>query len=633
MLQVIRERAQGLFVWIIVGLIVVSFALWGVGEYFREEPPIFVAKVNDEPITQMEYQRALQQERDRLQQMLRGADLTQFEEQLKRQALERLIDRKLIVQAAREAGLTVSDRQLIAVLQGFDAFKDENGRFSQQVYEQRIRQIGLSTTVFEEQLRTDLLAEQLVNGVTHTAFATRHDVESVFKLQDQKRDVGVAVFPLRSVEGQIQVSNEEIEAYYREHQDAFQEPERVKLAYLVLSMDDLMDRVGVSDEEIRDYYEGHKDLYAVPEERRVAHILISVPEDGNDADAKVKAERIYQELKQGADFTELAKKYSDDPGSADQGGDLGYIEKGMLDPQFDEVAFALPEREISEPVRTEFGFHIIKVLEVKPGEVKSLDEVRDEIARELRREKAEKLYLDELERLANQTFEHPDSLEPAAEALGLQVRESDWVTRQGGKGLFADPKVLEAAFSEDVLERGYNSAPVELGKDRAVVLRLKERRPARTKPLEAVKTEIVQSLNQEKAAELLAKKGEEFMARVRASEAPAQAAQALGGEWKRVADLRRDTGAELPGEAMQVAFRLPRPEGAAPRMDGTRLRDGGYAVVAVFAVRDGDPSGMDAQTRQGYAQVLRQTFGGDEFNALLNALKAQAEIERYQDRL
>ncbi len=633
MLQVIRERAQGLLVWIIVGLIVISFALWGIGEYFREEPPIYVAKVNDEPITQMEYQRALEQERDRLQQMLRGADLTQFEDQLKRQALERLIDRKLIVQAAREAGFTVSDRQLIAVLQGIDAFKDENGQFSEQVYEQRIRQIGLSTTAFEDQLRTDLLAEQLVNGITLTAFATPRDIDEVFRLQDQHRDVGVALFPLASVEDQIQVSDEEIEAYYQEHQDAFQEPERLKLTYLVLAVDDLMDRVSVSDEEIRRYYEEHKDLYTVPEERRVAHILISVPEDGDDAEAKAKAEKIYQELKQGADFAELAKKYSDDPGSADQGGDLGYIEKGMLDPQFDEVAFALPEGEISEPVKTEFGYHIIKVLDVKPGQVKPLDEVRDEIARELKREKAEKLYLDELERLANQTFEHPDSLEPAAEALGLKVQESDWVTRQGGKGLFADPKVLEAAFSEDVLERGYNSAPVELGKDRAVVLRLKERQPARTKPLEAVKGEIVQRLKQEKAAELLAKKGEDFMARVREGEDPAKAAHALGAQWKRVPDLGRAGSVELPDEAVRTAFRLPRPEEGKPRMDGVRLRDGGYAVVAVFAVRDGDPSKMDEQTRTRYAQALRQTFGGDEFNALLNALKAKAEIERYQDRL
>jgi len=632
MLQVIRERAQGLLVWIIVGLIVVSFALWGIGEYFREEPPIYVAKVNDEPITQMEYQRALEQERDRLQQMLRGADLSQFEEQLKRQALERLIDRKLIVQAAREAGFTVSDRQLIAVLQGIDAFKDEEGRFSQQVYEQRIRQIGLSTSAFEEQLRTDLLAEQLVNGVTGTAFATSRDIETVFRLQDQRRDVGVAIFPLASVASEIQVSEEEIETYYQAHQDDFQEPERLKLAYLSLSVDGLMDRVSVSDEEIRRYYEEHKDLYSTPEERRVAHILISSSEEGEEA-AEAKAEKVYQELQQGGDFAALAKRYSDDPGSADQGGDLGYIEKGMLDPQFDEVAFSLPEGEVSEPVRTEFGYHIIKVLEVKPAKVKPLSEVRDEIARELKREKAEKLYLDELERLANQTFEHPDSLEPAAEALGLEIRESDWVTRQGGQGPFADPKVLEAAFSEDVLERGYNSAPVELGKDRAVVLRLKERRPARVRPLEAVKAEIVQRLKREKAAASLAEKGTAFMERIRSGEDPAQAARALGGEWRRSQDLGRDGSTDLPDEAVRAAFRLPRPAEGEPSMEGVRLRDGGYAVVAVFAVRDGDPSQMDEQTRARYAQALRQAFGGDEFNALLNALKAQAEIERYQDRL
>ncbi len=632
MLQVIRERAQGLIVWIIVGFIIVTFALWGVGEYFREDPPIYVAKVNDEPILQIEYQRVLQQERDRLQQMFQGVELGQFEEQLKKQALERLIDRKLIVQAAREAGLTVSDAQLAAVLRGIEAFHDENGQFSPTLYEQRLRAFGYSTTAFEDQLRADLLAEQLVDGITVTAFATARDVAQAFQLQEQRRDVGFVLFPPGLVQDQVELSEEEIEAYYQQHQSRYQVPEQVKAVYLRLRLEDLLDRVEVSEEEVRRYYERHPELYTVPEQRRIAHILVAVPEEGDEAEARAKAEELYRRLQEGADFAELAKSSSDDPGSAPQGGDLGFLEKGLMDPEFDEVAFTLPPGQVSEPVRTAFGYHLIKVLEVKSGETKPFEAVRGEIERELRREKAEKLFLDEQERLANQAFEYPDSLEPAAEALGLEIQESDWVSRAGGEGIFAQPKVLEALFADEVLKEGYNSEPVELSRYDVVVLRVRAHRPAEVRPLEEVRAQVEAALRQEKAAALLAERAAEFERRVRAGEDPAEVAQALGGRWVRESELGRAGAASVPPEVVRTAFRLPRPQ-SGPSVGTVALSGGAHAAVVVFAVRDPDPAQLDEETRRRYAEALRQAFGGDEFNAVLNALKAEAEIERYEDRL
>ncbi len=631
MLQSIRERAQGWIAWTIVGLIILTFALWGIGEYFREEPPIYVAKVNDEPVTQMEFQRAMEQERAQLQEMMRGADLGQFEQQLKRQVLERLIDRKIIVQAAREAGMVVSDSQLVAVIHGIEAFHDENGEFSNELYTRRVNQVGLSTTAFEEQLRGDLLAEQLVNGITETAFATEHDVESIYILQEQRRDLGYVVFPVAAVVGEISLDDEEVQRYYEEHPEAFQEPEQVKLSYLRLSLADIAKQVEVTEEEIESYYRDHQDLYGVPEQRRVAHILIAVEGEDEEA-ARKKAEEVYAKLKSGEDFAALAKEYSDDPGSASQGGDLGYIEKGVLDPEFDEVAFSLGQGEVSEPVRTAFGYHIIRVEEIKPGHIKPLDEVRSEVERELRIEKAQKRYLDELERLSNLVFENPDALEPAAEALGLTIQESDWIDRRGGQGVFADPKVLEAAFSQEVLKDGYNSVPIEVSKTEAVVVRLKAHRPARVKPLEQVRAQVEQALRQEKAGALLQQRAEEFMARVRAGEAPEAVAEALGGRWQRVEAVGRSGAPELPMEVLRTAFRLPRPS-EGPSMDEVALAGGDRAVVLVFAVHDADASTLDDATRVRYRDALRQAFGGDEFNALLQALKAEAEIERYLDRL
>ncbi len=632
MLQSIRERAQGWIAWIIVGLIILTFALWGIGEYFREEPPIYVAKVNDEPITQMEFQRAMEQERARLQEMMRGADLTQFEQQLKQQVLERLIDRKLMVQAAREAGMVVSDAQLVTVIRGIEAFHDENGEFSNEIYTRRVNQLGFSTTAFEEQLRGDLLTEQLVNGITETAFATDRDVESVFVLQEQKRDLGYVVFPVSAVAEEISLTEEAIRRYYEEHPEAFQEPEKVKLAYLRLSLADIAKQVEVSEEEIESYYRDHQDLYGVPEQRRVAHILIAVSEGGDEEAARKKAEEVYAKLRAGGDFATLAKEYSDDPGSASQGGDLGYIEKGVLDPEFDDVAFSLAQGEVSEPVRTAFGYHIIRVEEIKPGHVKPLEEVRKEVERELRMEKAQKRYLDELERLSNLVFENPDALEPAAEALGLAIQESEWIDRRGGAGMFANPKVLEAAFSQEVLKDGYNSVPIEVSKTEAVVIRLKAHQPARVKPLEQVRAQVEEMLRREEAAALLQQRAERFMERVRAGEAPAAVAEALGGRWQRLDGVGRSGVPELPMEVLRTAFRLPRPA-ETPSMDSVTLAGGDRGVVLVFAVHDADPTALDEPTRARYRDALRQAFGGDEFNALLQALKAEAEIERYLDRL
>ena len=463
MLQTIRDRAQGWIAWVIVILISIPFALWGIQSYLGVGGEVVVAKVNGVEITERDLQRRVQQARIQLRERLGAAyDAAQMDDRrLRQEVLDDMIRETLLVDVSDRLGFRVSDQELQAQILAEPAFQ-RDGRFDNVAYAQVLELQGLSPALFEAQLRQRMVGTQMVRGVVGSEVITTAEWEAFQRLSGQRRELAWLRIPAARFMDDAPMDEDAVQAYYAANTAAFQTPEQVRLEYLVLDVDALATGSTVSDEDVRRAYESEQARFGQPERRKVRHILLPVPADADAAKAQAVLEEIQAvrgRILGGEPFDEVAKAVSQDPGSATQGGDLGEIEQGIMDPAFDQAAFSLAAAELSEPVRSRFGYHLIEVQEIIPARVKPFDEVQESLRAELARQKAESLFYDLGERLANVVYETPDSLQPAAEELGLTVQQSDWIGRTGGEGLLAHPRVTAAAFSEEVLAAAAQQRP------------------------------------------------------------------------------------------------------------------------------------------------------------------------------
>ena len=473
MLQIIRDKAQGWIAWIIVILISIPFALWGIQEYLGAGGDPVVAKIDGAKITQQELDSAIHRQRANLRERLgAGYDPEQFPDALLRQqVLGGMIRDRVIGQTAADLGLRAGDAMVRSQILQIPAFQS-GGRFDTAAYESALRAQGYTAASFEESLRDDLASMLLESGIASSALVTDRDLNDYLRLRDQTRDIGVVTVKAAAFVSAEAPADNAIRAYYEENTTRFMRPERVKIEYLELDRDKLAESVSVDEDGVAALYDAHRAEYVAPEQRRIRHILVTVEGDDADSAALTTAESIGAQLRDGADFAELAKVHSKDPGSAAKGGDLGLVGRGVMVAPFEDAAFTLAQGDISDPVKTQFGYHVIQVTEIVPERVQTLEEARARIEAAYRQQEAEHLFYDKAERLTDLTYEQPDSLTSAAEALGLEVQQSDWLTRSGGgAGVLASPKVTAAAFDEDVLGRGNNSEPIELDTTHLVVLR------------------------------------------------------------------------------------------------------------------------------------------------------------------
>ncbi|MDH5728939.1 MAG: SurA N-terminal domain-containing protein [Gammaproteobacteria bacterium] len=631
MLQVIRDRAQGIFVWIIIGGIVVSFALFGINDYFTgDDTGNEAALVNDEKVSIYEYQVAYSNERSRMQQMFGdNFDADMFDDQLKKTALERVIDIQLLNQSARDLGMRVSDELLLSELAQVESFQSD-GRFSKASYEQALAASGEGTARFEYRVRKSLLAQQLISGVSASDFATDSEIQTSHRLRDQERKIAFAQISAKEFEKSVKVDSAELKKFYDENQDRYQTQEQVSLQYLELSAANLRKDVEVTDAELEEYYETEKDRFTKPEERKARHILI---ETGDDADkAKAKADDLYQQIKNGASFEELAKAHSQDPGSASEGGDLGFFGRGLMDKAFEESAFGLAKDEVSTPIRSEFGYHIIRVDEIKSSDAPTFENIKAELDQELRRERSEKLYFDKVESLANLTYETPDSLTPAAEELGLTVQATPLFGREGGPGIAAENKVKQAAFSDEVLSQKHNSEAIELPGNRTIVIRVKQHNPANVKPFEQVKATIESELRQQQAKQQAKEKGEALLAQINDAANAEKVAKQNKITWNKTDWVKR-SGSSVNSEIVKKVFTLAKPTKEKARIEGFALNNGDYALVVFEDVRDGDVKTLKSDEKKNIATSLSMAAGNETSNRLLSGLKDQATIVRNQSNL
>jgi peptidyl-prolyl cis-trans isomerase D len=628
MLQTIRDRATGWIAYIIIGLLIIPFALWGINQYFSGSGNLEAAKVGDSSISLLEFQRAFQQQRQQLPQL--DPDL------LKNVVIQQLVNERLLLLAADKLGLRIGDQQLSQAIQSAAAFQEE-GIFNTERYKGLLKAQGYSEPAFEESLRRSLVMDQLQQGVVTSAIVTPAEVDKLTELLNQKRELQYVVLSLANYLAKTTVDEAAVETYYQENKEHLRDPEQVQVRYLELQLDEIAQAIPVSEDELQAAYQEQTAKYTQPEERSASHVLIPVDKGASSAEvdkARARAKAVYDEITAATKtFQQVLQEAQASTAKDIQGGELGIITKGMMEPEFESALFSLKKSgDISEPVQTSFGFHIIRLDGITPERVKSFAEVKDEVARELRLRQAEGRFYDAAEKLANLTHENPDSLEPAAKALALKVLESGWFTRQGGEGIAAYPKVVTAAFSEDVLTRGYNSEPIEVEPNRVVVLRVQAHKEATLRSLEEAREDIVKQLRDSKARELLKAEAEALLKRATQGEPLANLAVEFGAELKKT-DLisRRDTTVDKV--LLQQAFRLPKPETGRLSLGSAELNNGDHTVVAVNRLEPGKVADFQESERKVLARRLAEQIGSAEFQGWLAALRAQTQVVTYKDRL
>lgn len=615
MLLEIREKVQGVFASIILVLICVLFGLWGIQNYLGGGSEAPVVTVGDKEF----FQRDVSQAYQHFAQNLAGQKFD--EEMLKKQALEKLIRDEVLLQYAQEQKLVVTDETARAFIQTLEYFQ-KDGKFDKGQYQALLASQGMSSDEFVSRIKKALIMEQVQRAIVDSGFVTKSEVEAFFKIQNQTRDIEYVSVPLEAAAGAP--ADEDIAAYYQQHINDYQTDEQMSVQYVELSLDELAKDVNANEEQLQAYYDEQKSQYSAPERRKISHILFAFGKDNADEQqALQRAQKAKQELAQ-KDFATLAAEVSDDKLTAKNGGDLGLFNVGVMEKAFEEAASHLKLGEVSEPVKSAFGYHLIKVTELVPGSVKSYAEVKPELTKAYKKAQAESRFNELGEKLAEVSYENPGSLDAAAELLGAKVAETPMFTRAEGAGVASEEKVRLTAFSEDVL-KGNNSEPVELGGDRIVVLRMKSHLPAAAKSLADVKKDVIVALQQEQAQKQVAELANKLKDEVSAGKTLAEAAEAAHLSLKKASGLTRVAGNVEPAIS-QAVFRAPKPQAKRPSVIVIDQVTGGKVVASISAVTEGQMSDADKSKQSVIEKNMATAFGRAQFEAMVSQLQANADI-------
>ncbi len=638
MLEFIRERAQGWMAWVIVILICIPFALFGINSYFGTDPNAPVIIVDDKEIGLIDFQRAYQNDLA----TLRNRFGNQFDQNLLDQArlkqltVDRLVQAELVSQLAAKDGLRIGEAQLATVLRAQQNFR-EGAVFSPSRYQNWLQSQGYTASGFEELYKGVLLSQQLRSGIEVSRFSTNRDRAQLKRLIAQTRDFSLLKITAAMLGDGTKPDEVALAKYYSEHQAQFRTQERLRLDYLVLSSKALAAGVVATEEALLELYEVQKLDYVVPEQRSARHLLIALKSNADDKTVAQALQRINDfraQIQVGASFSKLAAEHSDDPGSSKQGGDLGSFSKGVMDPAFEKAAFALELGGLSEPVRSAFGFHLIQLDAIEAEHGKSFADVRDELLARYRSDEAEKILYEQVERLATLAFENPDSLEVAAEELELKLNKSDWIARNGvaGDALLGDRKLLTAAFSDDVLEAKNNSEILELADGRYVVLRVSEHVAPKVRELDEVHGEILALLKSKDASSRLAARGQQALQSLKTGTSSESLAKRLAAKWRPYESLTRHD-LSLDPEILQRIFRMSKPVNGALVFDGLTSNKGDFILIALSQVSEQSVDSEGAKNQQAALESLLGKGGRAEYEAYLQSLRNAAEIVVHQSRL
>jgi peptidyl-prolyl cis-trans isomerase D len=625
MLERIREGSQGPWAMGILVLVILSFVFAGVGSYINSSASGAAANVNGDEIGLDELERAYQNERSRMESQFGEAFATlasdtAYLQNFRRGILDRLVSEKLLDQAAQDLGLRVSDEQIKLAIVGMKEFQVD-GKFDNDRYLALLRQAGFQTNNFRDFMRIDMVRRQLSQSLMGTEFALSSEANSAFIMQQQTRDVRYLNVPAAKFLAEIEISDDEILNYYQSNISQFDTQQKVSLSFVELTLKDLLPDINVSEEELLEYYQQNIIDYSTDEEREVAHILF---ESAEQDDAIVaKAEEVLDKIQAGENFSELAKTFSSDTFSAENGGGLGWFGRGIMDPVFEDAAFTLANQgDVSGIVKSEFGYHIIKLIDVKSGKVNDFENVKEEITLKVKTYKAEDRFYEVRQRIAEVAFEIPDSIDEVAGIAGKEIITTDMFERANAPEALSDPNVLASAFSFELIEDAVNSKVLELGSNHIMVVRVAAHEPERTKSIEEVDQDIQRNLS-------------------------AQATQRAARDWALIVKTALSEGSDVSDKlaALELSWKVQK---AVTRNDANLSQN---IVDALFKLSVTDTSVVDLATGDISLVQLSQVNAAAEANvqqitsiqsrlassksqalygAVIESLKAQADIEIYQ---
>ncbi|MGO2353868.1 MAG: SurA N-terminal domain-containing protein [Marinomonas foliarum] len=608
MLQDIRDKSQGIVVKIIVGFIVVTFALFGVDALVQSfSSSDKVAEVDGVDISRTQMLQGAETQRRQLISMMGGQINPALLEDnlLQRRALDELVQRVVLANQAKELGLGVSDAQVNAYLLQAEQFQT-NGQFDENKYLNFIRSLGFTPLAFKERIKQDVLIQQPRNAIAGSEFVLPYQVDGVSKLQSQTRSYDYVSFSLADESEVTSVTDEELKAYYDEHKDSFKTPEQVKLNYVVVSSSDFYNKVNVTDAELQDAYQAS--ISSLPqEERSASHILIETS-DRSDEEAQALIDEVQDKLKSGASFADLAAEYSDDIGSKNDGGNLGYVEQGTIDEAFDNVLFSMKKGDI-EQAKTQFGYHLIKLDDVTAPDVPSFASKKAELEETLRKDKARDALLTAHEDITDLAYAS-DKLDAIAKEYDVDILQSAYFGREGGSDeITSNPSVIAAAFDVAVLEDGQNSNLIELSDDQVAVVHLNDFQPESFQSYDETKEQVASIVVQNKAVESLQAKAEKTK-------------ESNSVSWTSVEAAKRGQD-----EITSLAFSLPHPEANTPVVGIESLSNGDLVLIRLNDVAVGDLTLSDDQ-KLAYERYLNQTQASLSTQAQQDLLKNNAKIER-----
>lgn len=622
-------KSHKVVIGVILFLVSIPFAFFGIDFYFRGgDGAGQVAEVGNAPVSFAEFERALQQRQQQLRQAMQGradvADLVNSP-QVREAVLNEVVDDRLMHVAAAKNGMVVTNAELAQIIANFPMFKEGGGTggFSRQLYEAALRAQGLSEQGFEAMLRRDVLLNRTRNALNGSAFIPAAVLDRLYRVRGQEREISELVFAPEQFVSKVEVDAAAVQAYYDANKATFRVPEKVKVEYVLLSLERVQRQVQVTPEQIQEYYAQNRAQFEAAEERRARHILLSVPADATPekkAEIRARAETLLAEAKAGpaGRFAELARKHSEDPGSAAEGGDLGRFPRGRMVKPFDDAVFAAQVGEVVGPVETQYGFHIIRVEEIVAGSGTALEAATPQIEAELRKAEAGRRFAEAAEAFSNLVYEQPDSLEPAVKEFGLEVQTSDWISREGGAPddpLLNNQKFLAAVFGEGVVKDRINTEAIEIAPNVLVAARVLEYAPAQDRPLDEVRASIQRQLTRERAVELAREAGQARLAKLNAGNGGAPG-------WSAAYRVSRAQRGGLAPEAAQAVFsadvaKLPAYAGA---QVGER-----YVVYRISRVTDVEQ--VDAEQRKALASEIGQAAALESQTATLDSLRGRIGVK------
>jgi peptidyl-prolyl cis-trans isomerase D len=626
MLQRIHDSFGKAIVVVILGLISVTFIFWGSSRSdFLPGSSNFAARVNGEKIPMVEFDRALQERQNQYQQVYRSELSEDVRRELRRAVIEDLVQDATIRQRVGDQGYRASDARINQSIQEISAFQID-GVYNDQQAMALLANRGYTPAGFRALQREALEVGDLQNGIVDSSFLTPAEFRRYIELLNQKREVAYALFEIEAFSANIAIDDAAIASRYENNQASYQTTETADLEYIELALADVAATVAVTEEQLRKAYDEERARFETPEQRHARHILITVPE-GQEDSARATAESVVARLRGGEDFAAVAAEVSADAGTKAQGGELPWLAHGVLPGPFEDALFALQIGAISDPVRSDDGFHIIRLDEVRAGEVQPFETVREEIASETKTREAENEFYDRANKLGEEAFDAYDDLAPVAVASGLPIKTLMGFPRTGDPAAFDNSAaVVQAAFAEEIVDSGRNTELVQLAEDHVLVLRVNEHHVPTTKPLDDVRDQIREELVRERAQELAEEAARAFLADVETGGDAPQSAATRGGKWNAATWVAR-TDVGVPTEVLSAAFGMPKTDAAAPQREVVALANGGQAVIVLTGVQAGQPESMTQDDREARRRQLEQQAARAELTGYAGNLRATADVK------